>query len=464
AYKAPLKFTNDHLDDSEEAWEKVMWSDETKIELFGINSTRPVWRKKDEYNPKNTIPIVKHGGGDIILWGCFSSKATRQLKDLEKIWMEEWAKIPAAVCANMVRNYRKHLTSVISNKDPGQEGPGNDLFQHRGWKHRARRSWLIFSAATSCPSKFPLDMRLDAPLSVAEHFVYLIIMDLRSKGRKEDQKNTQIPDGEENEDGAQEQPLNDEASDTGSSPGMLAVLLREIKEGNRILSQKIDSNTAELQNSLDGLYSTLNGLVARVADAEQRISETEDTVNRHEQLVNTLLKDNESLKSKVDYLENYSRRNNVRIVGLKEGTETDDPVKFFGEWLPQVLGTTHFPSPLDIERAHRTPSFKPPLNESPRPVLIRFLRYQDREKILRLAKEKRNITIQEKRVNFFPDLSPELARRRKLMIPAMKALKEKNFTCYLTYPARLRVQLKDGKFRHLTTPGEVSRFMEEEKT
>jgi len=33
-----------------------MWSDETKIELFGLNSTRHVWRKKAEYNPKNTIP------------------------------------------------------------------------------------------------------------------------------------------------------------------------------------------------------------------------------------------------------------------------------------------------------------------------------------------------------------------------------------------------------------------------
>ncbi len=29
--QARLKFTNDHLDDPEEAWEKVMWSDETKI-------------------------------------------------------------------------------------------------------------------------------------------------------------------------------------------------------------------------------------------------------------------------------------------------------------------------------------------------------------------------------------------------------------------------------------------------
>ncbi|KAI4899494.1 hypothetical protein NFI96_000370 [Prochilodus magdalenae] len=206
--KARLKFANDHLNDPEEEWEKVMWSDETKIELFGLNSTRHVWRKKnDEYNPKNTIPTVKHGDGNIILWGCFSAKGTgrlhrivgrmdgamyreilannllpsvralkmdrgwvfqhdndpkhtaratkewlrrnhlkvlewpsqspdlnpienlwrelkvrvaqrqpRNLKALEEICMEEWAKIPAAVCANLVKNYRKRLISVIANK------------------------------------------------------------------------------------------------------------------------------------------------------------------------------------------------------------------------------------------------------------------------------------------------------------------------------------------------------------
>ena len=57
--QARLEFANDHLDDQEEEWEKVMWS-ETKIELFGLNSTRRVWRKKkDEYNPKNTIPTLE---------------------------------------------------------------------------------------------------------------------------------------------------------------------------------------------------------------------------------------------------------------------------------------------------------------------------------------------------------------------------------------------------------------------
>ncbi len=58
---------------------KVLWSDETKIELFGINSTRRVWRRNAAYDPKNPIPTVKHGGGNIMLWGCFSAKGTGQL-------------------------------------------------------------------------------------------------------------------------------------------------------------------------------------------------------------------------------------------------------------------------------------------------------------------------------------------------------------------------------------------------
>ena len=69
--QARLKFAKKHLDDPEEAWEKVMWSDETKIELFGINSTRRVWRKRNaDYNPKNTIPTVKHGSGNLIVPIC----------------------------------------------------------------------------------------------------------------------------------------------------------------------------------------------------------------------------------------------------------------------------------------------------------------------------------------------------------------------------------------------------------
>ena len=46
---------------------KILWSDETKIELFGLNAKRHTWRKP------GTIPTVKHGGGSIMLWGMFFS-------------------------------------------------------------------------------------------------------------------------------------------------------------------------------------------------------------------------------------------------------------------------------------------------------------------------------------------------------------------------------------------------------
>uniref|UniRef100_A0AAY5L8H7 Tc1-like transposase DDE domain-containing protein n=1 Tax=Esox lucius TaxID=8010 RepID=A0AAY5L8H7_ESOLU len=36
-----------------------------------------------------------------------AQRQPRNIKDLEKLCMEEWAKIPAAVCANLVKNYRK---------------------------------------------------------------------------------------------------------------------------------------------------------------------------------------------------------------------------------------------------------------------------------------------------------------------------------------------------------------------
>ena len=44
---ARLKFANEHLNDSEDNWVKVLWSDETKMELFGINLTRRDWRRRN---------------------------------------------------------------------------------------------------------------------------------------------------------------------------------------------------------------------------------------------------------------------------------------------------------------------------------------------------------------------------------------------------------------------------------
>ena len=42
---ARLEFAKRHLMDSQTMRHKILWSDETKIELFGLNAKRHVWRK-----------------------------------------------------------------------------------------------------------------------------------------------------------------------------------------------------------------------------------------------------------------------------------------------------------------------------------------------------------------------------------------------------------------------------------
>ena len=67
--KARLKYAKDKLEKDYAYWKHVLWSNETKLELFAHRDVAYVWRKKGEaYNPKNTVPTVKHGGGSI-MWG-----------------------------------------------------------------------------------------------------------------------------------------------------------------------------------------------------------------------------------------------------------------------------------------------------------------------------------------------------------------------------------------------------------
>ena len=69
---ARLEFAKTHMKDSENRRKKILWFDEMKIELFGLNAKDYFWQNPSTaHHQFNSIPSMKHGDGSIMLMECF---------------------------------------------------------------------------------------------------------------------------------------------------------------------------------------------------------------------------------------------------------------------------------------------------------------------------------------------------------------------------------------------------------
>lgn len=84
--KARLEFAKEHKDWTIEQWSRVIWSDESKFNLFSSDGIRYVRRPINaRNNVRYQVPTVKHGGGHVMVWGCFSRSGVGPLVNIEGI-------------------------------------------------------------------------------------------------------------------------------------------------------------------------------------------------------------------------------------------------------------------------------------------------------------------------------------------------------------------------------------------
>jgi hypothetical protein len=67
-------------------WQKVIFSDESPFTIYRQSGKHYVLRRVGErYHPKCLVPTVKHGGGKIQVWGCFSYNGVGPMKRIQGI-------------------------------------------------------------------------------------------------------------------------------------------------------------------------------------------------------------------------------------------------------------------------------------------------------------------------------------------------------------------------------------------
>jgi len=72
--------------DAEVYWDQVLFSYESKFNIFRSDIRQNEWRKpKTALDKINLAPTVKHGGGKVMVWGCMSSAGVGQLVLIEGI-------------------------------------------------------------------------------------------------------------------------------------------------------------------------------------------------------------------------------------------------------------------------------------------------------------------------------------------------------------------------------------------
>ena len=81
-----LHFAKIHKDWTKEDWEKVLWTDEAPFSFVGQCGKTYVRRRTGEgLNPNCVTSTVKHGGGKIQVWGCFTANGVGHIHHIKGI-------------------------------------------------------------------------------------------------------------------------------------------------------------------------------------------------------------------------------------------------------------------------------------------------------------------------------------------------------------------------------------------
>lgn len=221
----------------------------------------------------------------------------------------------------------------------------------------------------------------------------------------------------------------EEEQASGQETVSLTTVREMLKVQESMMRSLFDSVISSLNARLDEVVKTVSSIKTSLEYSQQEIDDLKPLqikLNKAEQTMGQLNDDLKEQQVKAEYLENQSRRNNLRINGIEETegetwAEAEEKVK---QAIKNKLDID-----VEIERAHRVERRKNKQRKEndnkPRTIVCKLRDWKQRETILRKARK-------EKPEGLFvsEDLALATLRKREPLIPKLKAAKEAGKIAY----------------------------------
>ena len=150
-----------------------------------------------------------------------------------------------------------------------------------------------------------------------------------------------------------------------------------------------------------------------------------------------------------DFWDNF-KRNKIGIIGVPEGEEREKgPEKIFEEIIVEKVPNMGKEIATQAQEGQRVPYSIKPRRNTPRHIVIKLAKIKDKEKLLKAAREKQQITYKGTPIRLTADFSPETLEARREWHDILKVMKGKNLQPRLLYLARISFRF-DGEIKSFT--------------
>ena len=234
------------------------------------------------------------------------------------------------------------------------------------------------------------------------------------------------------------------------------------------VAEPIDSAVIDksLHDKIDHITSLLTGALKRLDVVEDKVKNNVERLNEIEDGLHGLNENIEEFRSerkeyarnskvvelekKIEDLSNRSRRNNIVIWGIPEKAEKSDGkdcIQFVKDFLRKDMDISQ---EIEIERAHRSGNLNA---KHSRPIHVKFLRYNDREMVLRKAPKvlKTVKRFGDKKIFLSDDVTESVRADRKKLLTLRNKLRDENkfATVLWSVPACLLTKNEDGSYKRV---------------